>query len=104
MNTPKHIGVEIPEILLPNKSVDLQKWAVIACDQFTSEPEYWERVGNFIGDAPSTLRMILPEVWLNAPNVDELIQNSQKNMQAYLDAGLLEPHRGLVLVERSIKR
>lgn len=103
MNTPKHIGVEIPEILLPNKSVDLQKWAVIACDQFTSEPEYWERVGNFIGDAPSTLRMILPEVWLNAPNVDELIQNSQKNMQAYLDAGLLEPHRGLVLVERSIK-
>ena len=60
------------DILLP---VDggLTKWAVVACDQYTSPPEYWERVDNYVGEAPATLRLILPESMLNAPNVEEYI-------------------------------
>ena len=66
-------GFHIPEIMLPKEGTDYFKWAVVACDQFTSEPEYWERVEKTVGDAPSTLRLILPEANLKAPNVDEFI-------------------------------
>ena len=55
------LGFYPSDILLPKKDVDMSKWAVVACDQFTSEPEYWERVEKTVGDAPSTLRLILPE-------------------------------------------
>ena len=51
------------EVLLP-KVDDLEKWSVIACDQFTADPAYWERVSAYVGDAPSTLRLMLPEIWL----------------------------------------
>ena len=66
----------IPEIMMPREGTDLSKWAVIACDQYTSQPEYWERVDKYVGDAPSTLRLILPEAKLNDPNVDEHIETS----------------------------
>ena len=56
------LGFYPSDILLPKKDVDMSKWAVVACDQFTSEPEYWERVEKTVGDAPSTLRLILPAV------------------------------------------
>jgi hypothetical protein len=58
------IGVQIPTTLLPKPGLDLHKWAVIACDQFTSQPEYWNEVEQIVGEAPSTLRLILPEVYL----------------------------------------
>ena len=58
------IAVAAPKILLPKQGTDLSKWACIACDQFTSEPKYWEDVENTVGTAPSTLRMFLPEVYL----------------------------------------
>ena len=51
------------DILLP-RDVDMEKWAVIACDQFTSEPDYWQRVERFVGEEPSTLRLIFPEAEL----------------------------------------
>ena len=51
------LGFYPSDILLPKKDVDMSKWAVVACDQFTSEPEYWERVEKTVGDAPSTLRL-----------------------------------------------
>lgn len=54
------IGVQIPDILLPSPKIDLQKWSVIACDQFTSQPEYWDQVANFVGNAPSTFHITLP--------------------------------------------
>ena len=50
------------DILLPEKTIDMEKWSVIACDQFTSEPEYWEKVKANVAEHPSTLDMILPEV------------------------------------------
>ncbi|MDD3959967.1 MAG: DUF1015 family protein, partial [Oscillospiraceae bacterium] len=58
------LPIAAPEILLPVPGIDLYRWSVIACDQFTSEPEYWEETDRIVGDLPSTLRMILPEVFL----------------------------------------
>ena len=46
----------IPEIMMPREGTDLSKWAVIACDQYTSQPEYWAETDRIVGDAPSTLR------------------------------------------------
>jgi hypothetical protein len=102
MRIPAEIGVQVGAILLPNQSVDLHKWAVIACDQFTSQPEYWEKVRELVGDAPSTLHMILPEVYLGAPDEPERIHSTQAAMRTYLDAGLLTPHDGIIYVQRSV--
>ena len=60
----------------------MEKWAVVACDQFTSQPEYWEAVEKTVGDAPSTLRLILPEAKLGDPNVDEHIADINAAMKA----------------------
>ena len=57
--------VRVPDVLLPREGIDRTKWAVVACDQFTSQPEYWEELDAFVGTAPSTLRMILPELYLS---------------------------------------
>ena len=81
------LGFYPADILLP-KEQDMTKWAVVACDQFTSEPEYWEAVEKQVGDAPSTLRLILPEANLKAPNVDELIADINKSMDEYLEKGI----------------
>ena len=102
MTNAEKIGIHIPEILLPGKEVDLHKWAVIACDQFTSQPEYWDRVSATVGNAPSTYHMILPEAWLTKPDKTERIKFSQEKMHEYLEADLLEAHKGFVLVERSV--
>lgn len=71
------------DILLPADS-GLTRWAVVACDQYTSQPEYWERVEQFVGDAPSTLRLILPESKLEGPHVEEEIRKINDTMEAYL--------------------
>ncbi len=71
------------DILLPVDS-GLTRWAVVACDQYTSQPEYWERVEQFVGDAPSTLRLILPESKLEGPQVEEEIRRINETMEAYL--------------------
>ena len=69
-------------ILLP-RECGLTKWAVVACDQYTSQPEYWERVDKYVGDAPSTLRLILPESKLESDNVDQEIQKINHTMEQY---------------------
>lgn len=96
------IGVQIPEIYLPTPDVDYSRWAVIACDQFTSQPEYWKKVEELVGDAPSTLNMIFPEVYLEAGDEEKRIQRIQSTMRRYLEEHILEPHEGMVLVERMI--
>ena len=95
------IGVQIPTVLLPRPGVDLHKWAVIACDQFTSEPEYWQEVATIVGDAPSTYHMILPEVYLDTAEEARGVQSIQDTMHDYLNQGLFEEHEGIVLVERT---
>ena len=89
-----------PDVLLPDFSrVDASKWAVIACDQFTSEPGYWEQADACVGDSPSTLRLMLPEVYLS--QAKERIPGIQKTMQEYLGAGLLKERKGTyIYVER----
>ncbi len=56
------------DVLLPKSSIDMKKYSVIACDQYTSEPEYWEQVEKNVGTSPSTLNLILPEVRLDQKN------------------------------------
>ncbi len=94
------LGFQIPQVLLPKAGTDLTRWAVIACDQFTSQPEYWNDVERTVGDAPSTLRLILPEVYLEKPGEGERIQTTQQAMKTYVDKGLFETYEGLILVER----
>ncbi|MEN6572440.1 MAG: DUF1015 domain-containing protein [Anaerolineaceae bacterium] len=96
------IGIEIPKIYLPEPGIDLHKWAVIACDQFTSQPEYWQKVSNLVGEAPSTYHLILPEVYLGTAEETSRIQSTQQKMHEYLDQGTLRPHEGLIYVERSV--
>ena len=94
MKTYNDIGIQIPQLYLPKPGTDLTKWAVIACDQFTSQPEYWQKVEELVGGAPSTLNLILPEVFLEKPGEAERIQQIQSNMQAYLEKGMLQPREG----------
>jgi hypothetical protein len=95
------IGIQIPQVYLPKPGTDLNKWAVIACDQFTSQPEYWNEVEKIVSDAPSTLNLTFPEVYLEKPGGDERIQNIQATMRKYMEEGILQLHDGLVYVERT---
>lgn len=82
------VGVSLPNILLPADSVDLHRFSVIACDQFTAQPEYWQDVENIVGDVCSTLRITLPEVYL-ADNNDDAIDRINTTMRQYLEKHLL---------------
>lgn len=95
------VGVKVPEILLPQKGTDMTKWAVVACDQYTSQPEYWAETERIVGDAPSTLRLMLPEMYLEKPGEAERIEKINATMKQYLDSGILENiGQGLMYVER----
>ncbi|MBM5810417.1 MAG: DUF1015 domain-containing protein [Gammaproteobacteria bacterium] len=94
----------LPRLLLPRPGLDLAKWAVIACDQYTSEPEYWRRVEDAVGAAPSTLHLIFPELYLDAPAAPARIARIQQTMRQYLAGGLLREHVGAVYVERTLGR
>jgi len=78
------------EIYLPNAENDYSKWSVVACDQFTSQPEYWEEVSAFVGDAPSTLKITLPEIYLEQDGVDERIAKINAAMDEYLKSEILK--------------
>ncbi len=88
-----------PKILLPIKSIDMKKWAVIACDQFTSEPEYWDELKSIVDNVPSTYHMILPEAYLES-NMNHNISRVNQMMHSYLRHNLFEEHEGFILVER----
>ena len=97
----EELGLYLPEILLPREGVDLTKWAVIACDQYTSERDYWEKVKEFVGDSPSTLHMIFPECYLEEEDTGTRINRIQSVMRQYLREEVLSPQPpGLVLVNR----
>jgi uncharacterized protein DUF1015 len=96
------LGIQIPQVYLPKKGIDLTKWAVIACDQFTSQPEYWNDVEKLVAGAPSTLNLTFPEVYLEKPGGEERIRNIQSSMRKYMDEGILQPQDGFVYVERTV--
>ncbi len=96
------IALAIPEILLPRPGIDLTRWSVIACDQHTSEPEYWQEVERLVADSPSTLRLIYPEVYLKEKDQEARIKQIRENMNRYLEQDLFVSYEGLVYVERQV--
>jgi hypothetical protein len=103
MMTPEsEIGLRIPEILLPKPSINHHKWAVIACDQFTSQPEYWQQVEEIVGDSPSTYHMILPEVYLDTPEEEVRILSTQEKMKSYLESNIFRQIQDFIYVIRSV--
>ena len=92
------------DILLPSFSADsdkMNKWSVVACDQYTSQPDYWNKVTDCVGDAYSTLRLTVPEIYLNDSDIDTRIENVNKTMDKYLEQGVFEEYKNTyVYVER----
>lgn len=88
------------DILLP-EGIDMQKWSVVACDQYTSQPEYWNRLKEFVGDAPSTLNIVYPEAFLSEG--DARIKTINDTMKKYLDDGLFAVLKNsYIYVERTM--
>ena len=88
-------------IMIP-KNVDMHKWSVVACDQYTSEPDYWNEVENIVGDSPSTLNLILPEIYLEESNVEERIKKINENMKKMIDEDIFEEYKdSMIYLERT---
>lgn len=100
MRNYPEVGLQAPDILIPNKSIALEKWAVVACDQFTSQPEYWEQVNNITDGSPSAFHLILPEAYLGTPKEKEHQSQIFSSMRSYFDSGLFEECQGFIYVER----
>ena len=97
----QRFGISVPEILLPREDIPLEKFAVIACDQHSAEPEYWEETEKIVGNTPSSLRLMLPEAWLSRK--EELEPKINQTMDSYLQEGILQPAGcGLVYVRRQV--
>ncbi|MBD5142529.1 MAG: DUF1015 domain-containing protein [Ruminococcus sp.] len=90
------------EILLPDfEKINAYQWSVIACDQFTSEPSYWEETTKIAKNAKSTLNLILPEIYLELPDVETRIANIQNQMQEYLKQDIFKTYaNAMIYVER----
>ena len=90
------------DILLP-QDCGYDKWSVVACDQYTSQPEYWQRVEERVGRAPSALRLILPESSLDGPHVEMDIMEINSTMSRYVREGRFKTFPGsMVYVERTL--
>jgi uncharacterized protein (DUF1015 family) len=88
------------DILLPCENIDFEKWSVIACDQYTSQPEYWERAEKIVGDAPSSLKIVFPEVYLSEG--DGRIGRINAEMRKYLNDNIFREYEDtLIFVERT---
>ena len=103
METTDYRNLFVPaDILLP-RGCDMTKWSVVACDQHTSEPEYWEQVDSFVGSAPSTLRMMLPEYLYTAPGLDRRVSNVGHAMADYVENGTFRVcENSYIYVERRL--
>lgn len=86
------MGLRASDLMIPKKGNDLSKWAVVACDQFTSEKEYWEDVDRLVGDAPSTLRLIFPECYLEDGDGDKRIADINRTMAQYVKDKLFDTY------------
>lgn len=89
------------DILIP-KNENMEKWCVVACDQYTSEPSYWSEVESIVADNPSTLRLTLPEIYLEDDDVSERIKKINETMSNYLDEGIFKTlENSMIYVERT---
>ncbi len=90
------------DILLPRGDIDKHKWAVIACDQHTSNQQYWNDVNKVVGGSPSTLKITLPEIYLEQNGLDDRIKNINNTMDAYIQDGIVEEYKDCLLyIERT---
>ncbi len=87
------------DILLP-RNTDMGKWAVVACDQFTSQKQYWEETERIVGNSPSALRLILPEAYLGAPDESERIAQIHSNMDKYISDGIFKEYKDCFIYVR----
>ena len=90
MKNYENCGFYPAPVCLPKKGTDMTKWAVIACDQYTSNQAYWDKVEKTVGEAPSALRLVLPEIYLGSDNEDELIKNINLTAESYVANGVVE--------------
>lgn len=103
MKNTINLGFGPADIMLPSKDTDLSLWSVVACDQYTSEPEYWEDVKKLVGDKPSTLPLIFPEVYLANDDAEERICAINKTMNNYLNSNLFTEYKNaFIYVKRTI--
>ncbi len=100
MKKIEEYGIRIPEILLP-KNIDVSSWSVIACDQYTQDLDYWKRAEATAAGKPSTLNLILPEVYLNSPDKPQRIEKIRKTMSQYIEENVFEaPRSCMIYLER----
>ena len=96
------LGVRPADILLPEKC-DISKWGCVACDQFTSDGEYWDEMESFVGDAPSTLRITFPEIFLGKDDA-KYISNINACMKDYLARGIFKEFKNAIIkCERTLR-
>ena len=94
--------IKTPHILLPKQGTDMNAWAVIACDQFTSQLDYWQDVEKIVGDKVSTLRMMFPEAYLGKVDEEKFISDTNQTIGKYLkDGTLVDQGECFILVDRS---
>ncbi len=95
------LGIIFPQILIPDKKVNKQKWSVIACDQFTSNEDYWIKTARTVGGSPSSYHIIVPELFLKSGDAGERIAHAKQTMRDYIEDGVLVSlPEGIVMVER----
>ncbi|MGD1822642.1 MAG: DUF1015 domain-containing protein [Pleomorphochaeta sp.] len=98
-----NLALNPADIMIPKKGIDLEKWAVVACDQYTSDRAYWKRVEEKVEDSPSTLNLIFPEVYLEDGNEEDVIENINDTMKNYVNDGIFETYKEcFFLVKRSV--
>ncbi|NMA65642.1 MAG: DUF1015 domain-containing protein [Clostridiaceae bacterium] len=101
------LGINISSVLLPKNEIDMQKWAVVACDQYTSEPEYWKEVDDFVGENPSALRLIFPEAYLETENDEQKNQrilSINNHMSKYIEKNIFQEYQDtIILIERTFQ-
>ena len=99
-----NIPLKKTNILLPNKNIDLTKWSVIAGDQYTSDKEYWVNVENLVSKEPSTLRLTLPEIYLETEDEENKIKEINKTMNEYLNNNIFTEYKdSIIYVERTLQ-
>ncbi len=97
------LGFLPADVLLPGRTVDMTKWSAVACDQYTSEPDYWHKAYELAAGSPSTLNLFLPEAFLDTAKADEQTAAINATMRQYLNSDLFDLFRGVfVYVERTL--
>ena len=98
----ENIGFYQGNILLPRK--DFSAWSVVACDQFTSQPEYWQEVERQVSGRPSAYEIIFPEAYLERINFDDKIASINQTMEKYWKDGIFEEYPDcMIYTERTLK-